>query len=134
MQSIDIAQLLNAALQGSGYAPERLAMLDGGCTIALELCDLPSMHITEQEGEVWLWSRLGSLNDAALDRFGGSLLKSLLAGCGFARSGQLQLAQSEGELELRAQLHPDCLEDGPHFAAALNGFFDALNHFRELLL
>ena len=134
MFAIDIAQLVRSALEESGCDPALLGELDSHSTIALDLHDLPSIHVSAQDGEVWLWSRVGEHNEAVLAQRAAQLLQDLMQGCHFARGGQLQLATNEGYLELKAMAHPDYLADGKRFSEALNGFFDALERFSESLL
>ncbi|KMN36753.1 type III secretion system chaperone SpaK [Chromobacterium sp. LK1] len=134
MFAMDIAQLVRAALEESGCDPALLGDLDSHSTIALDLHDLPSIHVSAQDGEVWLWSRLAEHNEAVLAQRAAELLRELMQGCHFTRSGQLQLAANDGYLELKAMVHPDCLADGKRFSEALNGYFDALERFSESLL
>lgn len=135
MYSLDIAQLVRSALQESGCEKSLTEQLDSHSTIALDLHDLPSIHISQQDdGEVWLWSRLGEQSSVLLEQRATELLQALMQGCHFTRSGQLQLDIQDGELVLKAQIHPDYLSDGRQFAEALNCFFDQLDHFFGSLL
>ncbi|AUH51338.1 type III secretion system chaperone SpaK [Chromobacterium sp. ATCC 53434] len=129
MFALDIAQLVRSALQESGCDPSLLGELDGHSTIALDLHDLPSIHVAADGDEVWLWARLTEHGDEALAQRAPELLNALLDGCGYARGGQLQLARADGALELKALLDPASLADGKRFSEALNGFFDSLERF-----
>lgn len=131
----DIAQLVCDALKESGCEQSITDTLDSHSTIALDLLDLPSINVSVQDDEdVWLWSLLGEHSEILLTQRGSELLQVLLQGCHFARSGQLQLAVQEGELVLKALVHPNYLKDGQFFSEALNGFFDELDRFCGSLL
>lgn len=135
MYAVDIAQLVCAALKESGCEKSYIDQLDSHSTIALQLHDLPSIHISVQdENDVWLWSLLGEQSEVLLDQRGSELLRALLQGCHFARSGQLQLGVQDGELVLKALVHQNHLQDGHGFSEALNGFFDELDRFCGSLL
>ncbi|OHX10802.1 type III secretion system chaperone SpaK [Chromobacterium sphagni] len=134
MFALDIAQLVRSALQESGCNPAMLGELDNHSTIALDLHELPSIHISAQDGDVWLWARLSEHGEAVLAQRAGELLGGLMQGCGFARAGQLQLALNDGALELKALVHPEYLADGARFSEALNGYFDSLERFCEFTL
>ena len=134
MFALDIAQLVRSALRESGCDPAMLGELDNHSTIALDLHELPSIHVGAQDADVWLWARLTEHGEAALAQRGGDLLQELLQGCGYARGGQLQLALNDGALELKALVNPEFLADGARFSEALNGFFDSLERFCEFTL
>lgn len=134
MYTLDIAQLVRAALEESGCDPSLVGELDSHSTIALDLHELPSIYISTQDDEVWLWSLIGDHSDAVIAQRGGELLQALMQGCAFARGGQLQLAEQDGSLALKALVHADYLGDGSRFSDALNGFFDALERFSGSLL
>ena len=78
MFAMDIAQLVRAALEESGCDPALLGDLDSHSTIALDLHDLPSIHVSAQDGEVWLWSRLAEHNEAVLAQRAAELLRELM--------------------------------------------------------
>ncbi|WP_440029666.1 SPI-1 type III secretion system chaperone SpaK [Chromobacterium amazonense] len=134
MYTLDTAQLVRAALDESGCDPSLVGELDSHSTIALELDELPSICISTQNDEVWLWSLIGDHSDVVIAQRGGELLQALMQGCAFARGGQLQLAEQDGSLALKALVHSDYLGDGRRFSDALNGFFDALVRFSGSLL
>ncbi|MBP4049421.1 SPI-1 type III secretion system chaperone SpaK [Chromobacterium violaceum] len=130
----DIAQLVRSALQESGCDPSLLGALDNHSTIALDLHDLPSIHVAAQDDDVWLWATLTEHGDAAVAQRAPELLALLMQDCGYAQGGRLQLALNEGALELRALVRSDRLEDGRAFSDALHGFFDSLERCCETVL
>lgn len=135
MYTLNIAQLVCAALEASGCDPAVVGNLDSHSTIALDLHDLPTIHISVQDDDdVWLWSRLGEYSEMVLNQRSADILQALLPGCHFARSGQLQLGVQDGELVLKLLVHPKYLTDGHVFSDALNGFFEELDCFCGSLL
>lgn len=135
MYSVDIAQLVCVAPEGCGYEQSHTDKLDSHSTIAIDLHDLPSNHVSvPDDNDVWLWSRPGGNSKVLLVQRGSELLKTLLQGCPFTRSGQLRLAVQDSKLFLKALVHPNYLKDGREFSEALNGFFDEQDRFCGLLL
>ncbi|OXJ22558.1 type III secretion system chaperone SpaK [Burkholderia sp. HI2714] len=134
MYSLEIAQLARTALEVSGCDPTLIGALDNHSTIVLDLHDLPSIYISVQDEDVWLWSLIGEHGDAMIAQRGGALLQALMDNCAFARGGQLQLVVQDGSLALKGLVHPNYLGDGLRFSEALNGFFASLQHFSGLLL
>ncbi|WP_175743430.1 SPI-1 type III secretion system chaperone SpaK [Burkholderia ambifaria] len=133
MYALDIVQLVRAALEESGCDPTLVGALDRHSAVVLDLHDLPSIYISAQDEDVWLWSLIGEYGDTVVAQRGGTLLQALMDGCAFARGGQLQLAVQDGSLALKGLVHPDYLSDGRRFSAALNGFFDSLERFNGAL-
>lgn len=135
MYTLNIAQLVGTALEVSGCDPAIVGNLDSYSTIAIDMQDLPTIHISVQDDEdVWLWSRLGEYSEMVLNQRSADVLQALLPGCHFARSGQLQLDVQDGELVLKLLVHPNYLTDGHVFSDVLNGFFEQLDYFYGALL
>lgn len=130
---VDIAALVREALLESGCDPNLLDNFDSHSTIALDFNDLPSIYISCQEEDVWLWSRLAEYNDNILEHKAAALLEELMLGVDFIRGEQFLLSKNEGYLELKALLKPHCLTNGQNFAVALSGFFERLERFVEVL-
>ncbi|TFZ48687.1 SPI-1 type III secretion system chaperone SpaK [Serratia proteamaculans] len=135
MYTLDISQLTHSALEESGCDPSVIAKLDNHSTIALDLNNLPAIHISvEDDDDVWLWSLLGENSEELVKVRSTELLQELMQGCHFARSTQFQLATQDSELVLKVLIHPKYLTDGVVFSEALNGFFEQLERFCESLL
>ncbi|XBS70283.1 SPI-1 type III secretion system chaperone SpaK [Acerihabitans sp. KWT182] len=130
---VDIAELVREALLESGCDPNLLDNFDSHSTIALDFNDLPSIYISSQEEDIWLWSRLAEYNDNLLEQRAPALLQELMRGAEFIRGEQFHLSQNEGYLELKALLKPMCLNNGQNFAVALSGFFERLERFVEVI-
>lgn len=130
---VDIATLVREALLDSGCDPSLLSNFDSHSTIALDFNDLPSIYISSQEEDIWLWSRIAEFNENTLAQRAPVLLNELMQGVEFIRGEQFQLSQNEGYLELKALLNPQCLTSGANFAVALSGFFERLERFVEVM-
>ncbi|WP_279205325.1 SPI-1 type III secretion system chaperone SpaK [Obesumbacterium proteus] len=130
MNTLYISQLTSDALKESGCDPSIIGKLDNHSNIILDLNNLPSIHISIEEGEyVWLWALLGEHSAKIIPQRGNDLLQALMKGCHFSHNSQLQLAIQDDELMLKVLVHPKYLSDGHVFSVALNGFFDELSHF-----
>src|SRR5476651_758771 len=101
---VDIAALVREALLESGCNPNLLDNFDSHSTIALDFNDLPSIYISLQDEDVWLWSRLTEHNDSLLEQKAAALLEELMLGAEFIRGEQFLLSKNEGYLELKALL------------------------------
>lgn len=130
---VDIAALVREALLESGCDPNLLDNFDSHSTIALDFNDLPSIYISVQDEDVWLWSRIAEYNDNAIEQRAAALLQEHTRGAEFIRGEQFLLAKNEGYLELKALLKPICLENAKNFAVALSGYFERLEQFVEVM-
>ncbi|WP_413735598.1 SPI-1 type III secretion system chaperone SpaK [Sodalis sp. RH21] len=130
---VDIAALVREALLDSGCDPNLLDNFDSHSTIALDFNDLPSIYISSQEEDIWLWSRIAEYNENTLEQRAPALLGELMRSAEFIRGEQFLLAKNEGYLELKALLNPTCLTSGQNFAVALSGFFERLERFVEVM-
>ncbi|STQ90219.1 InvB/SpaK family type III secretion system chaperone [Iodobacter fluviatilis] len=131
MFAVDISTLVRDALKENGCEQMLQGDLDSHSTIALDLHRLPSIYITNKDGEVWLWSQLIEHNDNVFDQCSTRLLNVLMQGCSFVRGEQLQLAVNDGYLELRGLLQANSLRDGQSFSEALDGYLELLERFVE---
>ncbi|HEY0210483.1 SPI-1 type III secretion system chaperone SpaK [Acerihabitans sp.] len=130
---VDIAALVREALLESGCDPNLLDNFDSHSTIALDFNDLPSIYISCQEEDIWLWSRVAEYNETALRQCAFSLLKEHMDGAAFIRGQQFSFNENEGHLEFKALLHPDCLQSAQKFAEALSGYFERLERIIEVM-
>ncbi len=130
---VDIATLVREALLDSGCDPNLLSNFDSHSTIALDFDDLPSIYVSSQDEDIWLWARIAEFNENILAQRAPVLLSELMQGVEFIRGEQFQLSQNEGYLELKALLNPQCLTSGQNFAVALSGFFERLERFVEVM-
>ncbi|AZN35892.1 InvB/SpaK family type III secretion system chaperone [Iodobacter ciconiae] len=134
MLTIDIATLVRDALKENGCEQVlNNSDLDSHSTIALDLYNLPSIYISNRDGEVWLWSQLIEHDDRVIEQCSTRLLNTLMQGCHFVRGEQLQLMVSGGYLELRGLLKADFLQDSRRFSEAMDGYLEQLERFAELV-
>lgn len=129
----DIASLLRAALQEIGCDPSLIGNIDDHSTIALDFHDRPSIYISRQNDDVWLWGRLGEHHENSLNQQAPALLKALMQGYAFIHGEHPSLVINDGYVELKALLHVDFLSDARKFAEALGSFFECIYEFSELL-
>lgn len=129
----DIASLLKAALQEIGCDPSLIGDIDSHSTIALDFHDRPSIYVSRQDDDVWLWGRLGEYHESSFDQQAPVLLKGLMQGYPFIHGEHPSLVINDGYVELKALLRIDHLEDARKFAEALSGFFECIYEFSELL-
>jgi len=133
MHNIDIAALLREALRESGCDESLLNNFDGHSTIELECTDMPSVLLSNNDGDIWLWAKLCEESTSLIAQKGGELLALLMEPCAFSTTDQLQLMALEGVIMLKGLVKPEHLYDGAAFAAALEEFFEQLNKFIEVL-
>lgn len=122
MQHMDIAERLRAALLYSGCSEAQLGQFDGHSTIELEMKDQPNICLDVIDGDVWLWSVLAQMSPAVFAYSAEALLRYLFKGNADARTGQLQLFETGGQLEARLMLGEPALGSDQFFAEAIDGF------------
>lgn len=133
MDNIDIAALLRGALRESGCDESLLNNFDGHSTIELECADMPSILISKNNSDIWLWSKIYEENSLVVQQKAADLLSLLMEECAFSTTEQLQLTMFEGHLVLKGIVKPDYLHDSKYFATALETFFERLNQFLDVL-
>ncbi|WP_130833471.1 type III secretion system chaperone SpaK [[Erwinia] mediterraneensis] len=133
MDDIDIAALLRGALRESGCDEALLNNFDGHSTIELECADMPSILISKNNSDVWLWAKIYEDNSLVVQQKSADLLPLLMEECAFSITEQLQLTLFEGHLVLKGLVKPDYLRDSKDFAIALETFFERLNQFLDVL-
>lgn len=131
--NIDIASLVRAALTESGCDESLLGDFDAHSTISLDFDDSPSLLISMLDDNVWIWSKIAEASESILHHSASMILEKLMAGCQFTMTGQLQLTQQDGYLELRGMVAPGYLESSQRFAEALDEFFSHQEEFLGLI-
>lgn len=131
--NIDIVFLLREALTESGCDESMLNDFDGHSTISLDFEDRPSLLISMIDENVWIWTRLCEDSGNILQYRASALLEKIMEGYHFSMTGQLQLNQNEGFLELRGMLHTDYLINGSRLAEALSHFFAQQQDYLEII-
>lgn len=133
MDNIDIATLLRGALRESGCDESLLNNFDGHSTIELECADMPSILISKNNNDVWLWAKIYEENSLVVQQKAAELLSLLMEECAFSTTDQLQLTLFESHLVLKGIVKPEYLNDSKNFAIALETFFERLNQFLDVL-
>lgn len=132
MLNIDIAQLTRDALKEAGCNESIIRSFDGHSPIALDFEDDISILTQQVEENIWLWSRFAEGNEVYLSQYAEKLLQLLMREFPASATGQLQLTNNEGYLELRCMVNRDWLNDGKHFAEAMDQFYSVLRDISGL--
>ena len=131
--NIDIVSLVRDALVESGCDESLLDDFDAYSTISLDFEKSPSLLISMVDDNVWIWSKICEAHEIILHHSASTILEKIMGGCQFSMTGQLQLTQNDGYLELRGMVHPDYLESSQRFADALDEFFNHQEDFLGLI-
>jgi len=131
--NIDIVSLVRVALIESGCDESLLEDFDAHSTISLDFENSPSLLISMVDDSVWIWSKICEAHDTLLHHSASAILEKIMSGCQFSITGQLQLTQNDGYLELRGMVHPGYLESSQRFADALDEFFSHQEDFLGLI-
>ncbi|KVN41164.1 hypothetical protein [Burkholderia ubonensis] len=122
----DLGKLVREALVACGCDASEIAPLDNHGTIVVDLRELPALHIGRDGDDIWLWAYLSSRPDLLIRQHTAELLEIVMQDVAYSRTRQLQLAESDGRMELRCLVHPDNVLDASRFSTALDGFFSRL--------
>lgn len=134
MHDIDIAELLRRALLTKGCTEEQMGSFDGHSNIELLLRNIPSLNVERIGEDYWFWSAIENVSRGRLEDYSAQLLTFLMQNVPFTRSGQLQLSELDGRVELRAQLNARTLSDEQLMGDALDQFVDGIQTVHGLLL
>lgn len=133
MITMDIADLLREALRHSGCVDSQIGHFDSHSTIEMRMKDLPSINVGIVDGDTWVWAAVMEVAPLQLGRCATELLRILLQGCPWSRSGQLHLCEVEGQLELRLLCNERALSDAQDFAQALDHFVAVVEELCAIL-
>ncbi|BBP75544.1 Invasion protein B family [Pseudomonas gingeri NCPPB 3146 = LMG 5327] len=133
MRDMDIAERLRGALRYSGCSEAQLGQFDSHSTIEMEMIEQPNISLNVIGEDVWLWSVVAQVTPATFAYCAENLMQFLLKGNAHARTGQLQLFENEGQLEVRLMLAEQALDSDRAFAEALDGFMEAIEELCGLI-
>ncbi|VVP32322.1 Surface presentation of antigens protein SpaK [Pseudomonas fluorescens] len=133
MPYIDIALLLREALELSGCSSEQIGEFDSHSTIELELVGLPSLNIAVIGEDLWFWSSLVDASPMLYNHRSEEMLRYLMSGFSSARTDQMQLVESDGQLEVRVMLAPHCIESAEALAEAIDAYLTRLAQLRDIV-
>ncbi|AZC90118.1 Invasion protein B family [Pseudomonas carnis] len=132
MHNLDIATLLKDALNHSGCSEQQIGSFDGHSTIELEMENLPSLKIGIVDDGLWFWSTLVETGDVLLAHRSEDLLRFLMKGFDSSRTGQLQLVEVDGMLEMRAMLSESVYASPESLADGIEAYIIALTELYEI--
>jgi len=133
MQYRHLDELVKAALLHSGCSAEQIGSFDSHSTIEMEMSNSPNIHISKVDDDVWLWSSVMQSHPALFRHSSYALLQFVLKECVFGRTGQVQLADVDGRLELRLLVGMKALSSAESFAAALDDFLSRVEELCSLV-
>lgn len=131
MHNHDIASLVRAALEISGCSTGQIGSFDAHSTIQLELADLPVLNIAQIDNALWMWSTLLEVGDTLLAQRSENLLRFLMQEFTFAKTGQLQLCVTEGQLVLKAMVDDSGYANPQALAESIDSYLIALQELLE---
>jgi hypothetical protein len=129
----DTASLVREALTILHCDSNKISAFDHHSTIELSFNSVPSVFISEDSGNVWLWSQVMDYDENLLLTRSEAVLMALLNRCAWSVTGQLHLGNGDGRLELKVLLHPDYLHEAERFAEALEDFYERLKDLSDKL-
>ncbi|MFJ3482241.1 Invasion protein B family [Pseudomonas sp. NPDC090202] len=133
MPDIDIADLLRRALRAKGCSDQQVGSFDMHSNIELELLNMPSLNLERVNDDFWFWSVLDYQGSSHIQTCAPALLSFLLDGAEFARTGQMQLLQTEDRLELRSMIGASAFENEHAFGQALEEFLGGIEIVKGIL-
>lgn len=131
----DIVALLTEILSEAGMSDVLDRDLSNHSTISLHMKeDIPTIHIKNNDDEVWVWAQLGDVTLSALNYCANNLFPLLLNhNEDIFYAGQPCLYQIDGALDLRAQVKEKHLSSPPAFMEMLDTFLTILQQYRNAL-
>jgi len=129
----DVASLVRESLVLLGCDEGKISQFDHHSAIELSFSSVPSIYISDNDGDVWVWSRFV---DCGLDKFMSNsqkLLPILIKYHPWSRTGQVQIGEDSSDIEIKAMIHGDYCFDAENFSKALNGFYGELCGICEIM-
>lgn len=132
----DLVSLLSTILNNVGLSDVIDENLNNHSTISLNMKgDIPTIHIRNEDEQIWVWAKLCDYNISTLSYASASLFpiifnyKEDIFYC-----GQPCLYPVEGNLELRAQVKEQHLESPDAFLIFLENYLTILQDYRMVLV
>jgi len=131
----DLVALLSLILKEAGLANAIDRNLSNHSTISLNMKDdIPTINICEDEGQVWVWAKLGDYNLSTLTYASSNLFPIMLNhNEELFYCGQPCLYTVSDNLELRAQVKEEFLESPESFLKLLDNYLTILQDYRTVL-
>ena len=131
--AVGLAGVLVPGLALSAEIFEKVGTFDGHSTIELELESMPNIYMGVIDDGLWFWSQLVESGDMLLGHCSQSLLRFLMQGCGFARTEQMQLAEIDGQLQVRVLLAESAYANAEQLATTIEDYLAALTTLCEII-
>lgn len=126
MHNTDIADLLRRALRAKGCTEAQVGSFDMHSNIELELLNMPSLNLEKIDDDLWFWAEMDFRGDASFESVAPALLKYLMDGARFSRTGQMQMVRIDHRLNLRSPVGMTAFDDEHTFGQALEEFLAAI--------
>lgn len=132
----DIVELLSRLLNDAGISDILDSDLNNHSTISLTMKDdIPTIHIREENDEVWVWAKVMENAPTSLAYSSASLLPLMMNHQeDFFHIGQPCLYPVDGHLELRAQVKEKHMSSPDAFLPMLDHFLTILQDYRSVLV
>lgn len=127
----DVVALLTTLLNRAGMTALLDSELSNHSTISLDMKDnIPTIHISNEDDEVWVWARIAELVPASLSYCSANLLPLMLDhNEEFFYAGQPCLYPVDGYIELRAQVKEKYLQSPDMFSSILDNYLNILQKY-----
>lgn len=131
----DVVALLTEILAEAGMSDVLDKDLNNHSTISLHMKeDIPTIHIKNNDDEVWVWAQLGDYSLSTLSYCSANLFPLLLNhNEAMFHAGQPCLYQADGVLDLRAQVKEKHFSSSAAFMELLDNFLTILQQYRSAL-
>jgi len=132
----DLVSLLSAMLTNVGLDNIIDKNLSNHSTISLNMKDdIPTIHIKNDDDQVWVWAKLCDYNISTLSYSSANLFPIMFNyNEEVFYCGQPCLYPVEGHLELRAQVKEEYLESPESFLIFLDHYLTILQDYRMVLV
>ncbi|MEB5957509.1 hypothetical protein MXE97_22630 [Escherichia coli] len=131
----DIVELITTMLNKAGIGDIIDSDLNNHSTISLNMKeDIPTIHIRNEDDEVWLWATIVENAPTSLAYCSASLIPLMMTyNEDYFYTGQPCLYPINGNLELRAQVKEKHLVNAKSFLLMLDSFLTVLQDYRSVL-
>lgn len=133
MHQLSLGELVKQALLHTGCDPALIRQLDHHATVQIDLTDGPALFVGRMEERVVIWSDLCEFHDNIVRLRSEALLQELMAGFPYSANKQLVLRESEGRLQIYADVADACTEQADMMAEAINAFFERQTRLLEII-
>lgn len=132
----DVVSLLSTMLHDAGMDDVLDKDLSNHSTISLNMRDdIPTIHVRNEDDEVWVWATIVEHSSASLSYCSASLLPLMLNHNEvYFYTGQPCLYPIDGNIELRAKVKEQYLQAPDAFLSMLDNYLSILLEYRAVLV